>query len=430
MSAGRVGTLACLALLAAIPASPLPAQDRIALGITYRAGARPGMLVMARPGLDSVRKIVERDLQFSDRFEMAIVPDTTGALDAPLNVGLFASLGLTWAIELSPTVGGVEAKLHHLPSGEMRLRVIRGVDPAGVGPSRLLIHRLSDELLVAAVGGKGIAATRVLFQLGDAIWMVDSDGANLTRVSRGTGIATSPAWSPDGRRIAYTELRDYAGVIVLQTAASGARQTVPRPTGGSLAATPAFSPDGSAMTFAMSGEGGTDLYAVDLARMCCVRPLTASGRLADNMNPTYSPDGRRVAFMSTRPGRGQIYVMDADGANQRPLVPFDGGDGAAFSPEWSPDGERVAFHRDVAGGRQVLVYDLGSGRTRAVTSVGRNEDPSWAPDSRHLVFRSTRGGGDQLWVLDTESGAIRQLTNVNGRARLPAWSPILQGTNP
>jgi TolB protein len=122
--------------------------------------------------------------------------------------------------------------------------------------------------------------------------------------------------------------------------------------------------------------------------------------------------------------------MDADGANQRPLVPFDGGDGAAFAPEWSPDGERIAFHRDVAGGRQILVYDFSSGRARAVTSIGRNEDASWAPDSRHLVFRSTRGGGDQLWVLDVESGTPRQLTNVNGRARLPAWSPALQGTNP
>lgn len=412
--------------------APLGAQvqDRIALGISYRAGANPGMIVVAGPGLDSVRKIVERDLQFSDRFEMGILSDSAGALTTSFNTGLFAQLGLTWAVELQRTTGGIEARLHHLPSGEMRHRIVRGLDLSGAGASRLPIHRVSDEMVEAAVGGKGIAATRILFQLGDAIWSIDSDGANLERVSRGTGIATSPVWSHDGRRIAYTELRDYAGVIVLQSAASGARQTVPRPTGGSLAATPAFSPDGNAMTFAMSGEAGTDLYAVDLARMCCVRPLTASGKLADNMNPTYSPDGRRIAFMSTRPGRGQIYVMDADGANQRPLVPFDGGDGSAFAPEWSPDGERVAFHRDVAGGRQVLVFDFSSGRARAVTSVGRNEDASWAPDSRHLVFRSTRGGGNQLWVLDVESGATRQLTNVNGAARLPAWSPALQGTNP
>jgi TolB protein len=270
----------------------------------------------------------------------------------------------------------------------------------------------------------------VLFVLGDAIWSVDSDGANLTRVSRGAGIALSPTWAPNGRSIAYNEMRDYGGVIVLQNAATGSRQTVPRPTGGGQAMTPAISPDGTTMIFAMSSERGTDLYAVDIARMCCVRPLTATGKLADNMNPTYSPDGRRVAFISTRPGRGQVYVMDADGANQRPLFNF-GGDGAAYSVEWSPDGNRVAFHRDIAGGRHVLVYDFGTGRATAVTSAARNEDPSWAPDSRHLVFRSSRGGRDQLWVLDMEGAAPpRQLTNVNGAARLPAWSPAIQGTNP
>lgn len=431
----RLARLAVLGVVAASLATPafragLAAQDRISLGISYRAGVRPGMLVVAGPGLDSVRKIVERDLQFSDRFEMAILADTTGPLAGNLNLGLYANIGLTWAVELTAVTGGVQAKLHHLPSGETRHTVVRGVDRAGAGAGRMRIHQLSDELLVAAVGGKGIAATRILFVLGDAIWSIDSDGANLTRVSRGTGRALSPTWSGDGSRIAFNEMRDYGGVIILQNVATGARQTVPRPTGGGQAMTPAISPDGTTMIYAMSSERGTDLFAVDIARMCCVRSLTATGKLADNMNPTYSPDGRRVAFMSTRPGRGQIYVMDADGANQRSLVNFEG-DGAAFSPEWSPDGDKVAFHRDIAGGRHVLVYDFGTGRATAVTSAGRNEDPSWAPDSRHLVFRSSRGGTNQLWVLDTESGSPpRQLTNVNGPARLPAWSPALQGTNP
>jgi TolB protein len=427
----RSWTLIAITLVGATSMSPLriAAQDRIQLGISYRAGVRPGMLVVAGPGLDSVRKIVERDLQFSDRFEMAIVPDSAGPLTGAFNLGLYANMGLTWAVELAAVTGGVEARLHHLPSGQTRQRFVRGVERSGEGAGRMGIHQLSDELLVASVGGVGIAASKVLFVLGDAVWSVDSDGANITRVSRGTGLAMSPNWSPDGRSIAFNEMRDYGGVIVLQNAATGSRQTVPRPTGGGQAMTPAISPDGKSMVFAMSSERGTDLYAVDIARMCCVRPLTATGKLADNMNPTYSPDGRRVAFMSTRPGRGQIYVMDADGANQRPLFGFEG-DGSAYSPEWSPDGNKVAFHRDIAGGRHVLVYDFGTGRATAVTSAGRNEDPSWAPDSRHLVFRSSRGGSNQLWVLDTESGAPRQLTNVNGPARLPAWSPAFRGTNP
>ncbi len=420
-----------VALVALVVTAPLAAQDRIALGITYRPGVRPGMLVVAGPGLDSVRKIVERDLLFSDRYEMAIVPDDAGPQTGPFSAPLYSSMGLTWAIELTAVTGGVEARLHHLPSGEVRHRAVRGMDVSGVGTERLRIHHLSDELLQESVGGVGIASTRILFQYQDNIWSIDSDGANLMRMSNGTGIAMSPAWSPDGRRMAYLELRDYAGVLVLQNPMTGARQTVPRPSGGGQAATPSFSPDGSTLAFAMNTEAGTDIYAVDIARMCCVRQLTASGKLADNMNPAYSPDGRRIAFMSTRPGRGQIYVMDADGANQRSLVPFDGtAAGASYAPDWSPDGNRVAFHRDIAGGRHVMVYDFGTGQATAYTSIGRNEDASWAPDSRHLVFRSSRSRGDQLWVLDIESGNTRQLTNMNGATRLPAWSPPLQGTTP
>jgi TolB protein len=422
--------LAWLALAALTGAArPLAAQqDVVRLGITYRAGARPGIIVLAAPGLDSVRKILERDLDYSDRFEVAFVADSAAPLAGTLNLGLWRQYGLAWAVELRPTIGGVEAQLHDLAQDQVRLRVQRGVNPAGIGIERMGIHRLSDEIVTAITGDPGIAATRVLFINGDAVWSIDSDGATLTRVSRGTGKAMSPAWAPDGSRIAFTELRDYAGPIILQNLVSGSRQTVPGTSGGGNALTPTFSPDGRELLFAPSTEAGTDISRVDIQRMCCVTRLTVGGKLADNLNPAYSPDGRRVVFESTRSGRNQIYVMDADGANQRALVPFDGASvGPSFAPVWSPDGQRIAFHRDIAGGRQVMVYDFGSGRATALTSLGRNEDPSWAPDSRHLIFRSTRERGEQLWILDLESARSRQLTNMTGPARMPAWSPRLTG---
>ena len=422
---------ALFALLLAVPLG-LQAQDRIQLGIEYRPGVRPGIMVAAGAGLDSVRKIVERDLQFSDRFEIAYWPDSAPPLSGPLNPALYGEvLPITWAVELQPAEGGVEVVLHHLPSSEERLRAVRHLDPAGEGSQRLAIHRVSDEVVRLTTGGQGIASTSILFSLGDAIWSIDSDGANMRQMSRGTGIAMGAVWSPDGSSFAYTEIRDYAGPVILQTIGTGARRTIPTTTGAGYNMTPAFSPDGREMIFAKVSEAGTDLQKVDVARMCCSRPLTAGGRLAENLSPTYSPDGRRVAFVTTRPGRAQIYVMDADGASQGFLVPFDGNEtGPSHSPEWSPNGSKIAFHRDIAGGRQILVYDFGTRRAEAVTSSGRNEDPSWAPDGRHLVFRSSRGGGQQLWVLDLESGNLRQLTNVNGNARLPAWSPSFAGTTP
>lgn len=403
-------------------------QDVIRLGITYRAGVRPGVIVLAQAGLDSVRKIIERDLDYSDRFEIAFVADSAAPQQGDLNLGIWRQYGLTWAVELRPVAGGVEARLHDLGADTLRLRVQRGIDPAGEGPQRLGIHRLSDELTEAMTGEPGIAATKLLFQNSDAIWAIDADGANLTKVSRGTGIAMSPAWAPEGQRMAYTELRDNAGPIIIQNLTSGTRQTVPGTNGLGNFITPAFSPDGREMLYAASTEAGTDIFRVDIQRMCCATRLTVGRKLADNMSPAYSPDGRRVAFLSDRSGRAQIHVMDADGANQRAMMPADGSSaGESYVPDWAPDGQRIAFSRDITGGRQILVYDFGTGRATAVTSVGRNEDASWAPDSRHLVFKSDRGGTTQLWVLDLESSRIRQLTNMNGAARMPAWSPRLTG---
>src|SRR5690606_30733724 len=122
--------VACLGL-----AGPLAAQqDVVRLGITYRAGARPGIIVLAAAGLDSVRKIVERDLDYSDRFEVAVVADSVAPLSGELNLGLWRQYGLAWAVELRPVIGGVEARLHDLGGDRVALQVQRGVDPAGSGP--------------------------------------------------------------------------------------------------------------------------------------------------------------------------------------------------------------------------------------------------------------------------------------------------------
>ena len=236
---------ALFALLLAVPLG-LQAQDRIQLGIEYRPGVRPGIMVAAGAGLDSVRKIVERDLQFSDRFEIAYWPDSAPPLSGPLNPALYGEvLPITWAVELQPAEGGVEVVLHHLPSSEERLRAVRHLDPAGEGSQRLAIHRVSDEVVRLTTGGQGIASTSILFSLGDAIWSIDSDGANMRQMSRGTGIAMGAVWSPDGSSFAYTEIRDYAGPVILQTIGTGARRTIPTTTGAGYNMTPAFSPDGA-----------------------------------------------------------------------------------------------------------------------------------------------------------------------------------------
>lgn len=432
-----------------------PIEQGVRLGITYTPGMRPGMLVLGGPPremLDSVRTILQRDLEFSDRFEMIYLPGgdslVLGVRIAPgddgtdptagrsivepfVNYSLYAALGADYAVSvLSDIDSSFTVNLYAVRGEEVRTTVrLREMDPHS-GEFRMAVHRASDALVRAATGEQGMAASRVTFVSRGRAYSVDSDGAGLRAISPPGTSAFSPAWGPAARRLAYTELKeDGWGSIVLVDLETGDRSVVEH-TDEYLNYSSTFSPDGRILAFTRSSVEGSDLFAYNIAQNCCLQRLTV-GRLSDNVSPEFSPDGRRITFESTRPGTSQIYVMSSDGTGQELFAPFDYGiTGASHSPAWSPDGLSLAFHRNVAGRFQLFVMDVGTRVVRQLTSAGRNEDPTWAPDSRHIAFKSSRAGSEQIWVVDVETGSVRQLARV-GAARMPNWSaPVMQANQP
>jgi TolB protein len=404
-------------------------KDRVRVGVEYQPGVRPGLVVLPGPGLDSVRAIVRRDLDFSDRFEMVPVDNsvTTDGTPSTVNYGIYKTLGVAFAVELVEANGGVTVRLHDVARSQVANQQAFSLPPTTDAGFRLEVHRISDEIARWATGTVGVAATRILFVSGGRIFRLDSDGSDLQALTPAGQTSLSPAWSPDGQQFAYTQLGAGRGGIVLQNLASGALVPVPGTQSG-LNITPVFSPDGKTLVYAHSDENGTDIYTVNVVDRCCTQRLTV-GRYADNLSATFSPDGRRIAFVSTRAGPPQIYVMAADGTDQELLAQFDFGvSGASNAPEWSPDGASVVFHREVDGSPQIFLVDVaGHGVPRQMTSAGRNEDATWAPDGRHLAFVSDRSGFRQIWVLDVETGRVRQLISP-GAARLPSWSRRLGRT--
>ncbi len=422
--------LACLAALASAVPGHVRGQDTIPsgvrVGITYTPGTRPG-LVVARgtvSGFDSVRTILERDLDHSDQFEVIAPPGAPGSPgDAP-DYRVYRAVGADLLVTLGTTEGrpdAVDVQLHDVRRGTLVRRAT--VEETGGPGGRWAVHRAADEIVRWVTGRPGIAATRLLYVQNGQLWRVDADGADAAPVRAAGRPTLSPAWSADGRRVAYMAYVRSGQPIVIQDLGSGQREVVPTTEYG-LNITPEFSRDGSRLAFAHGNEAGTDIYVYDVARRCCVNRLTV-GRFSDNVSPTWGPDGSRIAFISTRAGTPQLYWMDADGSSPEVLGRFDfGATGQTNGPSWSPDGQSIAFHRDVAGTPQVFVLDVGTRAVRQLTGTARNEDPTWAPDGRHVCFVSTRSGTRQLWVLDVETGRVRQLT-TSGGARLPAWSPRL-----
>jgi len=422
-----------------------PIEQGVRLGITYTPGMRPGMLVLGGPPtemLDSVRTILRRDLEFSDRFEMIYLPGgdslvlgvrtSAPSLAEPfVNYSLYAALGADYAVSVLTDIdSSFTVNLYAVRGEEVRTTVrLRDMDPDSAG-FRMAVHRVSDALVRSATGEPGYAASRIVYISHGRVYSVDSDGGGRQAISPADGTAFSPVWGPLAQRVAYTALADDGwGSIFVFDFSTGNQAMVPH-TDEYLNYSSAFSPDGRILAFTRSWAEGSDLFAYNLAQDCCLQRLTV-GRLSDNVSPEFSPDGRRITFESTRSGASQIYVMASDGTGQELFAPFDYGvTGASHGPAWSPDGLNLAFHRNVAGRHQLFLMDIRSRNVRQLTSAGRNEDPTWAPDSRHIAFKSSRSGIEQLWVVDTETGRVRQLARV-GAARMPNWSaPVMQTNQP
>ena len=416
------------ALAALLVAAPLVAQDTtsrgVRIGLTYDPGSKPGVVVLPVSGArgDSIRAIVQRDLDYGDRVN-AIVLEGSAAQDAARASGpnwpLLARLGAAAAVAVTPTPSGFHVAVYNVATKQTAL--VKDF-PSSAAPDsrawRAALHRISDELEEAFTGVRGIARTRILFERGRRIWVVDSDGQGAMPLSD-AGTPMSPAWHPQGRAIAYATVKP-AGISVLDLSSGRARTVV---SGPGVFISPVFTPDGEGVVYAHGVEAGVDLHTAPLSGGGGRR--LSVGRGSDNVSPSFSPDGRRIAFMSGRAGHPEIYTMDADGTNVDLLTPLAFGENPyRASPDWSPDGRLVAFQSMIAGNFQILTINLRDRSLKQVTSDGRNEDPSWAPDGRHVTFVSNRTGTRQLWVLDIESGRTRQLTR-GAAVRLPAWSPRL-----
>jgi TolB protein len=356
------------------------------------------------PYADSLKAIMRRDFDFSDRVRLA------SAAPLVINVSLDNS---KLSVTMSDATGAKASKSKNYS--------ISG-GPSDVS-ARATIHAISDDVVEWVTGQSGIAESRVVYVQGGKVRMVDSDGANDHAVTM-NGAALSPSWHPSGRAIVFSDFGD-AGTQIAQLDLQSGRTSLLKASPRGLNITPVFTPDGSNIVYASGGEQPADLVIASASNRGDARKIGA-GTLTEQSSPTFRPDGRRVAFISPSPKTPQIYTMNVDGSDIQQLTPTVAGVRSyRTGPDWSPDGTKIAYEQQ-NGDFQVWMINVADKKMRKLTSIGENEDPSWAPDSRHVVISTTRNRTKYLWVLDTQTGRMRQLTHLDG-ARLAAWSPYLGG---
>ncbi|HXW13461.1 MAG TPA: Tol-Pal system beta propeller repeat protein TolB [Terriglobia bacterium] len=280
--------------------------------------------------------------------------------------------------------------------------------------TREAAHRFADEIIKTLGGGlPGINESRIAFvrrgsRNNSEIWVMDYDGFNQHPITSYHSLSTTPRWSPDNSKLAFTSYASGNPEIYIFSFETNRRISFPAYKG--LNTTPAWSPDGGKIAFCSSMGGNPDIY-ISNANGSNLQRLTFSTGV--NVSPAWNPKtGNEIAFVSDRSGSAQIYIMSADGTNLRRMTTAAQG-GDASAPSWSPNGLFMAFHWRVSetGTYDIYIMEIASGRIIQLThDAGRNEHPTWSPDGRHLAFESTRSGTRQIWSMLANGLEPKQLT--------------------
>lgn len=434
----RTLTLLCLALLfaprqaAAGKALSIdingPGQTVVNMCVAQPLGLAPGQA--APPEAAEFARYVEQDLSILPFLRLTpegqILGGATlaGVVRDQIDFNRFqlSKVDLLMTLGFSGDGAGqrIEGRVYEVATG--RLMVGKAYSQVGKENLALVADMLCASFLEALTGNGDIfrsvlAFTKNMGKHVREIWIVQPQGRGLTQVTSLGGASISPAWSPDGRYLAFGHHGSSMHSLGVWDRDKDRifRAKLPGDTIGGLA----FTRD-NRLVVALSRGGNMDIHMLSPDLLKISETLVANWGI--DVSPRFDKDGRVMAFVSDRQGAPQVFVRDmASGAERR--VTFEGNYNS--SPSLSPDGKQVAFARMVSGGHRIFVLNLASGVERQVSfGPGSDETPAFAPDGYFLVFSSTRSGTNQLYLTTRFGGEPRLIPTGSGPAFFPAFGPM------
>lgn len=424
--------LACLAGCKTTP-QPEPGGAPLASApvIACRAhGVRTCVAVLGSaqpPALDLSGAAAEQDLAAGGY----ALPDHASLPDPPrdfaaLDYDRLGRLGVDYVLLHGRSAPGAPVTV---ALADVKLRALLFSTPLSAAASadpRRAGHIAADLLLQRLTGVRGLNGTAIAYisatQSGRGrpalfhLIVAAADGGEPREVASSSEPLMTPAWSPDGSKLAYVGYDNGRSAIFIADLASGERRRLVEERG--INGSPAWSPDGTKLAATLSLGHNPDIYVIDLASGGKQR-LTSDAAI--ETETTWSPDGRSLAFTSDRSGTPRVYVMNADGSGLRGL-PALGRQNA--NPCYSPDGRTLAMVVESGGRFRVGLLRLDSERFDTISSGPRDEKPSFAPNGSALVFAAQDATLGTLKIRQLDGTQLREL-RAEGDLREPAWSPFI-----
>jgi TolB protein len=290
---------------------------------------------------------------------------------------------------------------------------------------RALAHHISDLVFEKLIGVRGIFSTRIAYisVRHDAkgtlhtLEVADADGFNPKPLYRSSFPLMSPAWSPDGKKIAFVSFEKDRSSINIVEVASGRIERITQYPG--INGAPSWSPDGKTLAVVLSKDGGPKIYTVEVATKRLTRLTDSTGI---DTEPSWSPDGHSIVFTSNRGGKPQIYRVGLfDGKIER--LTFVGDYNA--KPSLTADGKKlVMLHRGESGLFSIATQTLSSGEVKILTQASLNDSPSLAPNGMMVIYGSQEGGRGILGAVSLDGRVKIRLPAQEGNVQEPAWAPF------
>jgi TolB protein len=373
---------------------------------------------------ENINEIIAADLARSGLFR---VLETRGMSNLPTSPAQIKYAEWVALQAQALTVGNVESLGGKLKVSFQLMDALKQTQLAGmdyqIAPNqvRTTAHKIADVIYQKLTGQSGMFASRIAYinKTGKqyALLVADADGYNPQSVLRSNEPIISPAWSPDGTKLAYVSFQKKKPIIYVQSLTGGTQEVLANYKGNNSA--PAWSPDGSKLAIVLTYGANSQIYTISSSGGD-LKQVTKSNSI--DTEPAFSHDGSQIYFSSDRGGRPQIYKVPASGGSAS-RVTFEGA--YNVSPRFSPDGKSLAYIRNDGGKFRVALQDLASGQVQLLSEGSQDESPSFAPNGRVILYATKVRGRGALAAVSADGKMHQRLNDATGDVREPAWGPLL-----